>query len=599
MTAGVVSPSSVLPVHADASAVTGNDMTPWVLPTRQPTCSSKTVATGNVAGCLTMGPDEPDEEGWPSPPFPSDPNAGTGVAVVPMAGWNFNGAYNGSPALAQWETMLVSNQTAIGSVKAGRLKGMPDALPLFEGFLADVQAGGYKITDANTYSFRCTSGTTKSCVGLTKSALSNHSWGLAIDINAGSNPEEIYTGINGASACATPVKTNIPEWVVLTAEKWGLYWGGFGWDTGCTSPDQVRTSARRDATHFEFRGTQAQAQAIEAHNLGGACVDVADATGTVSTRCLGPGDVPSAGWRVVVDTKAPKGATAALVNITITGAQAAGYVTAESCGAAPAGVRTSSNGNVVPGQTVANLAVVPLDSSGKFCIYRSQAMHTIVDVEGFFAAAKSAGAAGTLFNAVGPQRVMDTRTESFCAPGGSCTELGPVAAGSEVVVNTPMVPANAVAVMANLTVTQPASPGYLTADSCTSLTDGPQTHSNANFNAGDTVANLAVVPVDDGQAGPEFCTYSTAQTQKVVDMQGYFAPPSSAGWGFTPLTPQRLVDTRGCWTDAVTGAAPCAQINPIGSVIHLRAPTGAAAVLINLTLTGATAAGFATAEPCS
>ncbi|HEY4332145.1 MAG TPA: hypothetical protein VGM78_06235, partial [Ilumatobacteraceae bacterium] len=55
----------------------------------------------------------------------------------------------------------------------------------------------------------------------------------------------------------------------------------------------------------------------------------------------------------------------------------------------------------------------------------------------------------------------------------------------------------------------------------------------------------------------------------------------------------------GCWTDAVTGAAPCAQINPIGSVIHLRAPAGAAAVLINLTLTGATSAGFATAEPCS
>ncbi len=31
--------------------------------------------------------------------------------------------------------------------------------------------------------------------------------------------------------------TDIPRWVVQTAEKWGLYWGGYGWNSGCMSPE--------------------------------------------------------------------------------------------------------------------------------------------------------------------------------------------------------------------------------------------------------------------------------------------------------------------------------------------------------------------------
>ncbi|MCU1393986.1 MAG: hypothetical protein JWM34_2414 [Ilumatobacteraceae bacterium] len=585
--------------HA-ASPGDAHDNTPWVLPTRPPTCSSAAVSAGNVAGCLVSGYDAPDANGWPSPPFPSDPTTGSDVGVVPLPGWTYAGwAYNGSAALAGWEAQFVTNQVAIGSVRPGQLRSLPDALPLFEGFLSDIQAGGYRVTDQGAYGFRCTSGSGKTCQGLTRGSLSNHSWGLAMDIDSGANPEATYVGVNGASACTTPITTNIPQWVVQTAEKWGLYWGGYGWDSGCTSPSQMRTSATRDTTHFEFRGSPSQASAIAAKNLGGTCVDVADDSGAIVSRCMLPGEIPAAGTRVVVDTKAPKGATAALVNLTLTGAAVAGYATAESCGAAPVGQRTSSNGNVVPGQTVANLAVVPIDANGRFCLYRSQAMHSIVDVQGFFAPAKSAGSGGTLFNAVAPQRVMDTRVQSFCAPDGGCTAQGPVAAGARLAVGAPMAPPNAVAMLANLTVTDPTAGGYLTADSCTSLAAGPQTHSNANFAAGDTVANLGVVPVSASSTGPQFCTYSTSDVQDVVDVQGYFAPPSAGGWGLTTVASQRLLDTRGCWTDPVTTAQRCAQPNDIGSVIHLRAPAGAAAVLVNLTLTDATQPGFATAQACS
>ena len=555
---------------------------------------------GTVATCLVSGRDEPDGNGWPAPPFPNDPADPSGVAIVPMPGWRFGGfGYNGSPALADWEANMVANQAAIGPVRANTLKTMPDALPLFEGFLRDIVAGGYRITDAATYSFRCTSGSVRSCAGLTRDSLSNHSWGLAMDMNAGANPEMTYVGVNGGSACALPLISDLPRWVIQTAEKWGLYWGGYGWNNGCVSPDEIKPTATRDTHHFEFRGSPTQARAILAVNYGGSCLNTADDAGTISARCVAPGSVPGQGWRVVVDTKAPNGATAALVNLTLTDALAPGFVTAEGCGASPGAGRTSSNGNAIPGQTVANLAIVPLDSNGRFCLYRSQPMHTIVDVQGYFAPARSAGNKAALYNAVAPQRVMDTRVSSFCAADGRCNDVGPVRSGDEMAVTTSMLPPNAVAALANLTVTEPAEAGYMTADACSALAPGPQTHSNANFGAGQTLANLAVVPVEAGASGPQFCTYATTQTQTIVDVQGYFAPASPTGWGYTAMATQRLVDTRSCWTDPGSGAQRCGVINDAGSIVRLKAPVGASAVLINLTLTDAVSDGYATAVPCS
>src|SRR5690349_18978142 len=115
-----------LPLTAPSGVrAAANDMTPWVLPTRPPKCTSSQVNAGAVASCLVAGYDKPDANGWPSPPFPSDPAATTGVGVVPLAGWTFSGwGYNGSPALADWETLLVANQTAIGPVRVKQLKAV-------------------------------------------------------------------------------------------------------------------------------------------------------------------------------------------------------------------------------------------------------------------------------------------------------------------------------------------------------------------------------------------------------------------------------------------------------------------------------------------
>ena len=535
--------------------------------------------------------------------------------TFPPAGWTWSGwGYNGSTALAGWEAQIVGNAAPISTVKTGQLKSMPDALPLFEGFVREITAGGYVIKDLGGYVFRCTASTTKTCAGLTRAALSNHAYGLAIDFNTAANPMTGYSGINGATACATPMKTDIPQWVVQAAERWGLYWGGYGWSSGCSSPSQVKSYASRDAMHFEFNGTTAQAQAILAYHQSGveadlvregptappppSCVQLVNDRGD-AMRCLAKGELPAAGSRLSIGTNAPAGSAAALVNLTVTDARASGYITADACTAQPAGPRAWSNGNAVPGTTAANLAVVPLDAGGRFCLYLSAPMHTVVDVQGFFAPASVLAGGGSTFIPIAPQRVIDTRSQTYCGPAGGCVQRGPVASGYELAVTSPMVPQWATAVLANLTVTEPSAAGYTTADRCDSLVPGPQSHSNINFGKGATVANLAVVPTAGASTGSQFCSYSTAAVQTLVDVQGFFAPATSGGLGYTPLTPGRLLDTRGCWTDPVTSASRCQQLNQAGSIVHVRAPAGAAAVLVNLTLTDSVGAGYATADQCS
>lgn len=569
---------------------------PWTLPTVPPRCSSEQANSGNVAGCiLSSYSGLPENRGWPTPPFPGEAGGG-----FPGTGWRYNGSsYNGSPALAQWEATFVSNPTQIGSVQPGQFNTQPDALPLYIGFLTEIQARGYTIYNGTAaYSFRCTASTRKDCRGLTRQSLSNHAYGLAADINVSQNPMQTQTGIDGASSCQTPIKTDMPQWVIQTAEKWGLYWGGYGWSGGCSSPDEFKTSSSRDPMHFEFNGSLEQARAILCHNLGyTAKFEVVASDGDIEKRCFGP-NIPPAGTRMVIKTNAPAGATAALVNLTGANSSDNGYFTAESCTTNPPAARAWSNGNIRVGRAVAGTAIVPLDSQGRFCLYNSTAMHSMVDVQGFFAPSASAPD-GSLYSPIVPTRTVDTRQTPFCTPDGVCTDVGPVAAGTEIE-SVATAPVNAVATVANLTAIQPNGIGYLTADECTALLPGPQSHSNINFVTGDIVANLTLSPSTGTVDGEQFCAYSQTSLHQLIDVQGFFAPFAEGGYGYNSRTPERVVDTRNCWTDALTLVQRCAQLNTGGTIIHIQAPVGAKAVVINVTTVDATTSGaFVSAGPCS
>jgi len=524
----------------------------------------------------------------------------TSAGTFPPAGWSWLGwGYNSSPALAAWERGFVSNPSAIGSLRTGAVRSFPEVLPLWEGFLTEIQARGYQIRNGGTYVFRCTAVTRKDCFGLTPASLSNHSYGLAADLNTAENPLKTYYGVSGRSACATPMLTDMPQWVVQVAEKWGLYWGGYGWTSGCSSPAQWRNSVTRDPMHFEFNGTPAQAEAILRYNLSsGTCVDRVDTTGTITNWCLMRGETPAAGTRLVVDTPAPAGATAALVNIATTAPLANGYITAEACGPRADGVRDWSNGNVRVGKTASATAIVPLDAQGRFCLYQSSAFHTIVDLQGWFVPA-AAAPNGNLFTPVSPIRTVDTRTQTFCAADSTCFPAGQVPAETELLSTAPST-LSPVATLANITVANPSMPGYLTADSCAGLTPGPQSRSSLNFSVGDAaVTNLAVVPTASTEMGAQFCTYSPRQVHETIDVNGFFAPASQGGMGFAATTPSRVLDTRACWTDPVGGAQRCNQVNAAGSTVRLKAPAGVGAVVLNLAAVGATTNGTVTPAACN
>jgi hypothetical protein len=351
--------------------------------------------------------------------------------------------------------------------------------------------------------------------------------------------------------------------------------------------------------HFEFDGTVEQAKAILRHNVGpGACIQVVDVNGVQTERCMLRTDTPGATTRIAIDTNPPAGATAALVNIATTAALSNGYVTAETCDARPAGTRGWANGNVRVGRAGAATAIVPIDAEGRFCLYQSAAFHTVVDVQGYFLPS-AAAPSGNLLTPVSPIRTLDTRDHPFCSPDGTCYDRGPVPADTEVV-STAASAINAVATVANFSVVQPSLPGYLTADSCAGLTPGPQTRSNANFAPGDVgVTNLGVVPSAVNEQGVQFCTYSPRQIHEIIDVTGFFAPPSAGGLGYTAVAPTRLVDTRGCWTDPVTGVQRCGAINAPGAVVRMRAPAGATVVVVNLAAVGATSPGLVTPSSCS
>ena len=168
----------------------------------------------------------------------------------PPTGWVWDGnSYSKSPVLADWEKRLVK-----GTVQAD-----PDVAPLFEGFLAQVKAGGYRVEELGAYAFRCVATSVRNCSGQSPDELSYHAWGAAMDMNWTQNPLQTVT--SPTDACGTAAEHNQPDWVLALASHWGLYWGGW-----YSCPRAGARSVIKDVHHFEYRGTPELAHQILAKN---------------------------------------------------------------------------------------------------------------------------------------------------------------------------------------------------------------------------------------------------------------------------------------------------------------------------------------------
>jgi hypothetical protein len=202
-------------------------------------------------------------------------------------------------------------------------------------------------------------------------------------------------------------------------------------------------------------------------------------------------------------------AGAALINVTVTEPAAPGYITVFPCGSAPP---TASNLNYATGSTIANLVAAPVGADGTFCIFTQSAAHLIVDVDGFFPAIST-------FTSVSPARLLETRaghpTVDKQSAGAGATGIGTVTRVH--VAGRGGVPANASTAVLNVTVTNPAAPGYVTVYPC-GIT--PPLASNLNFVAGQTIANAVLVKIGDG--GGDVCLFASQSTDLIADVTGFF-----------------------------------------------------------------------------
>jgi hypothetical protein len=145
----------------------------------------------------------------------------------------------------------------------------------------------------------------------------------------------------------------------------------------------------------------------------------------------------------------------------------------------------------------------------------------------------------------------------------------------------------------NVTVTNPAAPGFVTVWPCNAHRPDA---SNLNYETNRTISNLVISGVaPDGRV----CLYSFGPTELIADVSGYF----EAGSDYVPLVPARILDTR-IPGSTVDGSSVELGVVEAGSTLRLpvwnRAgvTSDAAAVVMNVTVTGAREPGYVTVHAC-
>jgi hypothetical protein len=135
--------------------------------------------------------------------------------------------------------------------------------------LDECERRGYQIHSSQTGAYNCRP------IGGTRIA-SNHSWGLAVDVNWQLNPMR------------KPLTTNIPGWMVQLWNRYGFAWGG-------------HYTGKPDPMHFEFMGGPADADEMTARaiaELGAGRAPVAD-TARPALRAGATGDAVTALQRLL------------------------------------------------------------------------------------------------------------------------------------------------------------------------------------------------------------------------------------------------------------------------------------------------------------
>jgi hypothetical protein len=228
------------------------------------------------------------------------------------------------------------------------------------------------------------------------------------------------------------------------------------------------------------------------------------AKGTVNVQVTGGNGVPT-------------GASAAIVNVTVANPAAGGYLTVY-----PDGVATpfASNVNYTAGEVTANRVIVPLSTGGGITVYSSARADVIVDISGYYS---GTGGSGTEFSPESsPVRICDSRPGNPSGLTGTATQCDgqTIGAGKTLtlqVTGLAGVPADAKAVVINLTGVLPTAPTYLT------VFPGPSRPFASDLNPpqGGVQANLTVATLSS--SGTISIYNSAGSINVVVDVLGWYS----------------------------------------------------------------------------
>ena len=228
----------------------------------------------------------------------------------------------------------------------------------------------------------------------------------------------------------------------------------------------------------------------------------------------------------------PGSAQAFSLNLTVVPSQPVPYLSAWPTGRPYPGVSTL---NSTDASTIADAAIVP-SGGGSITVLSGGNTDLIMDTNGYFAPPNGSELE---FFPVAPCRIADTRrSQPFGGPFGPPSLAVNEQREFPLNVSACNVPTAARAYSLNLTAVPEGPLPYLSTWAAGQPYPGVST---LNSNDGATIANAAIVPA--GNAGGAITVMAGGNTDLIIDMNGYFAPPAD-GFHFYAVIPCRVADTR-------------------------------------------------------
>jgi hypothetical protein len=284
-------------------------------------------------------------------------------------------------------------------------------------------------------------------------------------------------------------------------------------------------------------------------------------------------DIPNSACNI------PATAQAYSVNVTVVPHSVLGFLTSFPCGQPRPFTSTL---NAVDGRVKAAAAIVPAGTNGGLCFFATHDTDLVLDINGYFV--PNTDLTALAFFPVTPCRLVDTRQAAGALGGPSL--VGGAARTFPILSGPCNLPATALAYSMNFTSVPNGPLNFLT----TWPTGQAQPLvSTLNAGTGAVTANSAIVPA--GTNG-DISVFVTNNSDLVIDVNGYFAPPIPGGLSLYALTPCRVLDTRDSPLPPFKGTIDVSVM-----LSGCGAPATAQSFVMNATVVPPSAFGFLTLWP--